>query len=272
MDNSVLILNGQVVRTDGLFEADGKLKFLTKLWENPNPTEAFAGDTAITLSSDDYDFLLIVCSYDTADSVRAARLMQKGKTTTVDYGNGGSTGSRVFYRPFRTVTGTNLQIMAGKGYDATAGSSEIVNNSYMIPQIIYGLKKEYDIDALARNATAKEIYSTDETVVGTWVDGKPIYRKVLVDAFTIPASQTAFATGSAIVSNVDELIKSTLIAKRTNNWHCNSSYYYYESGGNADVCSLWVDPSVHAIKPYAKNGIAADTTYTAIVEYTKTTD
>ena len=26
----------------------------------------------------------------------------------------------------------------------------------------------------------KEKYSTDETVIGTWVDGKPIYRKVLL--------------------------------------------------------------------------------------------
>ena len=24
----------------------------------------------------------------------------------------------------------------------------------------------------------KEVYSTDETVIGTWIDGKPLYRKV----------------------------------------------------------------------------------------------
>lgn len=26
----------------------------------------------------------------------------------------------------------------------------------------------------------KEVYSTDETIIGTWIDGKPLYRKVLL--------------------------------------------------------------------------------------------
>ena len=264
MDNSVLILNGQVVRTDGLIEADGKLKLMTKLWENPDPTQSFADSVEINLSSDDYDFLL--CNY-TIDPSWSGKwtdscIAAKGQNLVI---NKCSSGTNDFSR--------SLQYVNSKKYISTSGyTNTTINNNRCIPIVIYGIKKEYDIEALARNAMAKQIYSTDETVVGTWIDGKPVYRKVLVDAFTIPASQTNYAVGSAIVSNVDELIKSTLIAKRTNKWHCNSSYYYYESGGSADSCSLWLDPADHAIKPYAKNGIAAATTYTVIVEYTKTTD
>lgn len=31
---------------------------------------------------------------------------------------------------------------------------------------------------LSGGGTNKEVYSTEETVIGTWIDGKPIYRKV----------------------------------------------------------------------------------------------
>ena len=32
----------------------------------------------------------------------------------------------------------------------------------------------------AMKEIAKEVYSTEEQVIGTWIDGKPIYRKVLI--------------------------------------------------------------------------------------------
>ena len=39
----------------------------------------------------------------------------------------------------------------------------------------------------AMKEIAKEVYSTEEQVVGTWIDGKPIYRKV-IDFGALPNS------------------------------------------------------------------------------------
>lgn len=34
------------------------------------------------------------------------------------------------------------------------------------------------IDNKLTNYTPQEVYSTEETRIGTWIDGKPLYRKV----------------------------------------------------------------------------------------------
>ena len=50
---------------------------------------------------------------------------------------------------------------------------------------------------------AKEVYSTEEQVVGTWIDGKPIYRKV-IDCGALPN-----ATAKEIphgITNLDMII------------------------------------------------------------------
>ena len=49
---------------------------------------------------------------------------------------------------------------------------------------------------------AKEKYSTDEQVIGTWIDGKPLYRKVGTIKFTSIYSQGNFTVGSLISSNI----------------------------------------------------------------------
>ena len=49
----------------------------------------------------------------------------------------------------------------------------------------------------------KEVYSTDETVIGTWVDGKTIYRKCIVN-------NGSFSESVALpvdLSNVDRIIE-----------------------------------------------------------------
>ena len=52
---------------------------------------------------------------------------------------------------------------------------------------------------IARNGGGMETYSTEEQVVGTWIDGKPIYRKLIFNNSTI---------GSIIVSlDIDTFIQ-----------------------------------------------------------------
>ena len=39
--------------------------------------------------------------------------------------------------------------------------------------------KSWVIDLLKKFNKKKDVYSTDEVQIGTWIDGKPIYRKVI---------------------------------------------------------------------------------------------
>ena len=50
----------------------------------------------------------------------------------------------------------------------------------------------------------KEVYSTDETVIGTWIDGKTIYRKCIVKNGSFSEHSTVLPVD---LSNVDRIIE-----------------------------------------------------------------
>lgn len=68
-----------------------------------------------------------------------------------------------------------------------------------------------------------EIYSTTETKIGTWIDGKPIYRKVipiyensqLVSGIT-PIPDTDYEYTGGIPSNIDKILDYNVPSLRDN--------------------------------------------------------
>ena len=107
-------------------------------------------------------------------------------------------------------------------------------------------------------------YSTEEQRVGTWIDGKPIYRKV-VDTGTLPNS-----TGKQIthnISNVDQVINIKGYAYRsTDNVCLPLPHATYDN--TAITC--YADRTKITIVTYATRSNFT-TSYVAL-EYTKTTD
>jgi microcystin-dependent protein len=121
-----------------------------------------------------------------------------------------------------------------------------------------------------------EVYTTTETKVGTWIDGKPIYRKVFVDTVgTNPTIGTrSLATGipSGVVDDV--------ITLKTTFKDTNTRTYWWGTD--------WVGASSSTTSPATinvylnNNGTSLDIQNTAtwpassrmiiILEYTKTTD
>lgn len=75
-------------------------------------------------------------------------------------------------------------------------------------------KEEYD--ELKSKVDSLRNYSTNEKVVGTWIDGKPIYQKTVLN----------FAIGTVILSDVDTIVEYDLLYKGD-----NSSNYYLNSQG-----------------------------------------
>ena len=100
-------------------------------------------------------------------------------------------------------------------------------------------------------------YSTTEKRIGTWIDGKPIYRKSGVYTLTsFNPVITRIADAQVIIRFNGYLMRTDTISNITNFWGSGSDY------GNAWIDS---DKSVHFASSYQ------GTLYYTI-EYTKTTD
>lgn len=114
---------------------------------------------------------------------------------------------------------------------------------------------------------AAEVYSTEETRIGTWIDGKPLYRKVASISLENNARDQQFNIGLA---DVDVVTNHVVRVKRSvagNGWisdgYANSGVTLM-SGVRTDNFNLWV--SVVSF-----SDVSGQPAF-AIVEYTKTTD
>lgn len=111
-------------------------------------------------------------------------------------------------------------------------------------------------------------YSTDEQRVGTWVDGKPLYRRAFIQNIS---SQTVARI--ATLSDIDNIFitdKSTTIIKESSH-HFFVPVSTYETSNN--FSKFYVDKTVSdnsAKLNWAGNSTSG--TLIAVVEYTKTTD
>lgn len=117
-------------------------------------------------------------------------------------------------------------------------------------------------DDIVTNATT---YSTDEIRIGTWIDGKPIYRK----AYYV----NAFANNSNVyldinVENIDTVISANGYAKNSSHTETiflNSSY------SNVIHDSIVWEESSNKIRLHTTSDRSGYSGYVWI-EYTKTTD
>lgn len=115
--------------------------------------------------------------------------------------------------------------------------------------------------------TALEKYSTSETKIGTWINGKPLYRKVIVS--TVPSSTGWSDTWYNISSlnidtcvNIGGFFSGSDGRKMTLQWPDVSTGYPMVVTIKGNYLSIGIGPSVSW-----KN-----TSITVILEYTKTTD
>ncbi len=123
---------------DGLLSAT----LLTKLWENPDPTSDFAAQN-ITLTSDDYDFLLWDAIHK-KDAFHLTFLVHKGSSVVLNLTANGSNSSITRQRNASYVSDTVYSI--GEGYTQDANSSRTKDNTLLIPHQVYGIKKSINLE------------------------------------------------------------------------------------------------------------------------------
>ena len=119
----------------------------------------------------------------------------------------------------------------------------------------------------AVNEALLDAYSTEETRIGTWIDGKPIYR--ITKHFTSSGvGNITFAHG---INNIDNLVNLYGFGNKRNDGYYtilnnphNVAYEYCEGGINDSSITINIGDS--------RSGAAAITDHYITFEYTKTTD
>ena len=108
-----------------------------------------------------------------------------------------------------------------------------------------------------------DVYSTNETVIGTWIDGKPIYRKTFnnISVTSSEHSVTPIATGLTI----DNLINISGYLVNNGRWiiPLNAVDIKY-----ANMARVAYDKQTSSLELVAQNWTG---TATVTIEYTKTT-
>ena len=111
------------------------------------------------------------------------------------------------------------------------------------------------------------IYSTNEVVIGRWIDGKPLYRKVI--KFTDSVSVNSLFTKSHGISNVDLIWIEEWIYVSSD----KISYTVPLVGYNANLTDRhYCYANKENIYAYGNGGWNNNWNKIVILKYTKTTD
>lgn len=129
---------------------------------------------------------------------------------------------------------------------------------------------DYSIDeitgAIYAPAETAGIYSTTETQIGTWIDGRPLYRKVVIsENVTLSSSEQTFEED--IITSDDNLVSYNSLLKATStvdSYAENGSY-----GANYPVNIYVTDNDLAGV---AKWGNVVSGTITTTLIYYKTSE
>lgn len=101
-------------------------------------------------------------------------------------------------------------------------------------------------------------FSTDEKVIGTWIDGKPLYQKTFTNLTTISAGTLLTLSSDIIIVNVYGVTEHGIFL---NSYNGENTYFIFTCGNNV----------AHSIYMKCGSGYVGVSCYITI-QYTKTTD
>ena len=133
-DNSYMTVAEHLAETS----ASGSMT-MTLLWENSSPTTKMVKDTTITLSSDDYNLLLVQSKFlNNQTDAPLTTIIIKGASGRIMGIGYPSTGAASVYRGLTYVNNTTYT--TGTAEASLNGAQPTTNNAYLIPYRIYGIK------------------------------------------------------------------------------------------------------------------------------------
>ena len=142
--------------------------------------------------------------------------------------------------------------------------SAIKDVEYTIPTIENSLDGNSTTDAPSVHATKLlNTYSTDEIKIGTWIDGKPLYRKVIEST----SGNINVETVVGSINNFEYL--KILTGTIVNSENTSVNFPFVFNVNNLGELFMSSDGSINCL---VTNGAYANRPIKVIVEYTKTTD
>ena len=186
----------------------------------------------------------------------------------------------------------------GSGADLTAGDGvQIADDVISLDCPVRDLTQE-EYDALPEEEKAKglvflpddseggggsgggsnDVYSTEETRIGTWIDGKPLYRMVITEELTVPTNNTNYIDTS---KSINDLHIETVAKFDTSCSIGNRHYLIPRITFSTDkAASQFADCFINKdngniyfrFRAFSALLTSVDVKYIAILEYTKTTD
>lgn len=139
--------------------------------------------------------------------------------------------------------------------------------------VVYAITDDGGSSGGGSGGTSEEVYSTEETRIGAWIDGKPLYRKVVyvpVSKFVNPPSPTMTRSLDDIApESIDKLISfSGVVDEATMQLPIN---FHFASSAYLDMQCL--EPSSRSVEYVGSDLVlsSANGVY-LLFEYTKTTD
>lgn len=196
---------------DGNIEVD----LMKKLWENTAPTASFVAQN-ITLSSDDYDFLLWIFQITTSVNRAVSIIVKKGEGLTPSIAGIDSNKTANLIRPVDRISDTSFSVV--NCYMATPSAQTTTNDS-LIPVVVYGIKQKVTISLSAiisnvSTSASKCMLSDGETSVETALGNKgfiPDFTKTVLGSITTQggsytATKDCYVIGTITNSNGGQAI------------------------------------------------------------------
>ncbi len=203
--------------------------------------------------------------------------------TMHDHGKIGALGSLVYMKNEAVSSSMTNNIVqsrssVGNVTSGLTGGGQPHNNMPPYYTLIYIMKLTADpadgvtmdqVNTAIQDAVAdiqpQEVYSTEETRIGTWIDGKPLYRKCV--EFTASVAN-AWTNVLPLIPNADMKMVDAFIARTTGDFTrvgqlggvLSSIMYNVGSGSEPNGLNYWTNHSTMLGQ------------WTAILSYTKTTD
>lgn len=184
-----------------------------------------------------YSFSADFSNYDEIEIV----FKRAGDLITKRMGNSGSATFRIVWANYiveRTATISNGTMTIGNGgfYGSYNAGSLTAGATYAVPTYVYGIKYE----RVAPPQVEYTNYSTEEQEVGTFIDGKTIYRKSKL--YTWSGTTTYDADFFQGIS-VDRIVRQrTQITKNAN--YAQEGFYWTSSDYNRCWISLINNPPI----------------------------
>lgn len=136
-----------------------------------------------------------------------------------------------------------------------------VNTSDLVASSFSGTKAIIGNQVSGGGGSALHVYSTEEKVVGTWIDGKPLYEKSFIGSIS--------ENRNWIVLDTTDDLNIEQICHEKANWMSTDGYWY--EGNKVDNTYYFLYRCGKENIQYTTTGMNM-TSITVTIQYTKTTD